>query len=349
MKKILLATTILSMSVGFAAAEVKVGGSAKAGIARASTGAVAADTSLDALADQSTANSDKDAKLVLLDSAHNAYNTTPDATNAALIVAAKAAYDTAKAKSDAADKVVSGAAATTGDFAAYSSVKITFAGSGVTDGGLEFGASTDTTIGAKYDSLGDFDDESKISTGNTGSWGIPTVYLSGSFGKISFSANNLDFFDDANGNGDVQYGYTAGDVTVGLVADIESSNYSASLSANVGGVALSVDADTYDIWNASAAYTSGPATITLSANEADVQKIKVAYSADGMSASAKFGTDDSWEITGGYTAGALSLALLADSGDYQEVTISSDLGGGAKIVGGANSDQDAFAGVELSF
>ena len=273
MKKILLATTILGMTAGFAAAEVKVGGSAKAGLASANGG----------------------------------------------------------------------------DFAAYSAVKITFAGSGVTDGGLEFGGSTDTTIGAKYDSLGDFDDASVISSGNTGSWGIPTVYLSGSFGKISFSANNLDFFDDSHGSGDVQYGYTAGDVTVGLVADIESSNYSASLSANVGGVALSVDADTYDVWNASAAYTSGPATITLSADEGDVQKIKVAYSADGMSASAKFGTDDSWEITGGYTAGALSLALLANSGEYQEVTVSNDLGGGALIVAGANSDQDAFAGVELKF
>ena len=268
MKKILLATTILGMTAGFAAAEVKVGGSAKAGLA----------------------------------------------------------------------------AANGGDFAAYSAVKITFAGSGVTDGGLEFGASTDTTIGNKYDSLGDFDDASEIDSsgaalgsvtcvpgtspddcdsitsttnGNNGEWGMPTVYLSGAFGKISFSANNLDFFDDSHGSGDVQYDYTAGDVTVGLVADLESSNYSAKLSANVGGVALSVDADTYDVWNASAAYTSGPATITLSADEGDVQKIKVAYSADGMSASAKFGTDDSWEITGGYTAGALSLAILANSGEYQ--------------------------------
>jgi outer membrane protein OmpU len=273
MKKILLATTALAMSAGFAAAEVKVGGSAKAGLASADGG----------------------------------------------------------------------------DFAAYSSVKITFAGSGVTDGGLEFGVSTDTTIGNKYDSLGDFDDASVIGGTNDGTWGVPTVFLSGSFGKISFSKNNLDFFDDANGGGDVQYGYTAGDVTVGLVADLETSDYSASLSASVGGVALSVDADTYDLWNASAAYTSGPVTITLSANEASVQKVKVAYSADGMSASAKFGTDDSWEITGGYTAGALSLAILANSGEYQEVTVSSDLGGGALIVAGANNDQDMFAGVEMKF
>ena len=236
-----------------------------------------------------------------------------------------------------------------GDFQAYSSVKITFAGSGVTDGGLEFGASTDTTIGAKCDSLGDFDGESVISSGNKGSWGIPTVFVSGAFGKISFSANNLDFFDDTNGGADIQYDYTAGDVTVGLITDLETSNYSASLSASVGGVALSVNADTYDIWNASAAYTAGPATITLTANSSDVQKLKVAYSADGMSASAKFGTDDSWEITGGYTAGALSLALLANSGEYQEVTVSSDMGGGLLVVGGANSEQDMFAGVEMKF
>jgi len=268
------------MTAGFAAAEVKVGGSAKAGVASAN-----------------------------------------GATNPQL----------------------------GGDFQVYSSVKITFAGSGVTDGGLEFGGSTDTTIGNKYDSLGDFDAESKVGSTNDGTWGVPTVFLSGSFGKISFSKNNIDFFDDSNGSADIKYGYTAGDVTVGLITDLETSNYSASLSASVGGVALSVDADTYDIWNASAAYTAGPATFTLSANSSDVQKLKVAYSADGMSASAKFGTDDSWEITGGYTAGALSLALLANSGDYQEITVSNDLGGGAKIVGGANSDQDAFAGVELSF
>ena len=273
MKKILLATTILGMTAGFAAAEVKVGGSAKAGLASADGG----------------------------------------------------------------------------DFAAYSAVKIKFTGSGVTDGGLEFGGSTDTTIGNKYDSLGDFDGESVIGSTGTGAWGVPTVFLSGSFGKISFSKDNLDFFDDTNGGADVQYDYTAGDVTVGLVTDLDTSNYSAKLSASVGGVALSVDADTYDIWNASAAYTDGAATITLSANSSDVQKIKVAYSADGMSASAKFGTDDSWEITGGYTAGAMSLAILANSSEYQEVTVSSDLGGGALIVAGANNDQDMFAGVELSF
>jgi outer membrane protein OmpU len=280
MKKILLATTILGMTAGFAAAEVKVGGSAKAGLA--------------------SANGDTNPQLG-------------------------------------------------GDFQVYSSVKIKFTGSGVTDGGLEFGASTDTTIGNKYDSLGDFDAESKVGSTIDGTWGVPTVYLSGSFGKISFSKNNLDFFDDSHGSGDVKYEYTVGDVSVGMITDLETSNYSASLSAKVGGVALSVDADTYDVWNASAAYTAGAATITLSANEASVQKLKVAYSADGMSASAKFGSDDSWEITGGYAAGALSLAILANSGEYQEVTVSSDLGGGLLIVGGANSDQDMFAGVEMSF
>jgi hypothetical protein len=70
------------MTAGFAAAEVKVGGSAKAGIARAGTAAVAADGSAAALSDQSAAAAALVAAQNTLTAKHVAYVGTPNAANA---------------------------------------------------------------------------------------------------------------------------------------------------------------------------------------------------------------------------------------------------------------------------
>lgn len=249
------------------------------------------------------------------------------------------------------------ASADGGDFDSYSSVKLAASASGTTDGGLEFGISASETSGDTYDSLGDFDGDSVIETKDGAFGGGANVYVSGSFGKITFAEDDYDFFDDANGSGDVKYEGTFGAATVGLIAAVEEGEYSASVGATLGGVNLSANVDTYNIWNVSASYTMGAITATVANRHVDgaddVQKLKLAYAADAMSASVQFKSDESWEVTAGYTAGALTIGLLAnDDGagaDYQELTASYDLGGGMKVVGGANSGEDMFVGAEMSF
>jgi outer membrane protein OmpU len=242
-----------------------------------------------------------------------------------------------------------------GEWNTFTSVNLAASASGTTDGGLEFGVSFDGTSGTGYDVGGDFDSDADTGFNDEGdlAFGNPSIYVSGGFGKVTFKKNDIDFFDDgvaaADGTGDVKYEGTFGAATIGLVSDVDAGNYSAQIGTTLGAVALTANADTVDQWNVSAAYTMGAITATATADWEDVQKLKIAYANDTMRASAKFGTDDTWEVTAGYTSGALAVDLLADDTDYVEVVGSYDLGGGMKIIGGANTNEDAYVGAEMSF
>ena len=163
MKKILLATTILAMSAGYAAADITWGGSAAAGIASNGTangGDANPDGALDA-----------DGVTLLSDDAFHTYSRV--------------------------------------------NLAVTFAGT--SDSGLTFGATFDTTAGRSYALADDdgFED-------NGGTFGMPTVFIEGSFGKLAFSTNNYDFYDDTNGDGDVEYTGTFG-ASVGRLRSLTST------------------------------------------------------------------------------------------------------------------------------
>jgi hypothetical protein len=102
---------------------------------------------------------------------------------------------------------------------------------------------------------------------------------------------------------------------------------------------------------ATASYTAGPVTGTLTVkNEAaGANSIKVAYSQDGISASVKMSDDDTWEIEGGYSANGVTVGVKTTSDDAWKATAAYDLGGGAKVEGGMNHTQDAYAGVSFAF
>lgn len=281
MKKILLATTILGMTAGFAAAEIKFTGSAAAGFGQ-----------------------DGDMTVV------NAQND--------------------------------------GNVHVYSSAELAVEFVGETDSGLTFGATFSATAGRSYTFA---DDEGFAAEG--GSFGMPTVYISGSFGKVSFAADDMDFFDDANAGGDVQYSGSFGAVSVGLIVDVDAATNDPEASIKLGysanNIALSLDADTYDIWNVSAAYTMGAVTATLATNEADVASLKLAYAANGISAAIKADTNDDWELDLGYAANGISVAIGTDQADAWEVTGSYDLGGGLSAEAGMNYADDMYVGAKMSF
>ena len=122
MKKILLATTVLAATTGYAAAEVKTTASVRMGVVSV--------PSVTAKAAGSTAAADANAVVAAQKAVNNAADTATLATaKTALAAAEKAA-------------AASAAVAAVGSDVAFSSrVRIGFAASGETDNGLTFGAS----------------------------------------------------------------------------------------------------------------------------------------------------------------------------------------------------------------
>lgn len=239
-----------------------------------------------------------------------------------------------------------------GNFYAYSNVNLAVTLSGATDGGLTFGATFDTTAGTGY-SLADDDGFGD----NGGAFGMPTIFVSGSFGKIELSDDSFDFYDDTNGSGDARYSGTFGAVTVGLVADVDTNNASLSVGYTAGALALSANADTYDLSNISATYTMGTIAVTAATDESSNASLKVAYSNNGISASAKYNTDGgattpapSIDIAAGYSANGLSVnADTNTESNHWTVTVGYDLGGGLALEAGTNYTSDIMVGATMAF
>lgn len=302
MKKILLATTILGMSAGYAAADITFGGSAAAGIASNGTD-------------------------------HGGY-TQAQVEETMTPVHGDDAFET------------------------YSSVNLAVTFSGNSDGGLTFGATFDMTAGTSY-TLGDedgFADES-------GAFGMPTVFVEGSFGRLAISDDNYDFYDDTHDGGDAEYTGTFGSVNVGLIVDVDNNEASAKAGFIAGNIALNANIDTYDLWNVDATYTMGAIAVTAATDEDSNSSLKLAYAANGMSASAQYNTnggdplaDPSIDVAVGYSANGLSVNASADdvgqansTVQVWEVTAAYDLGGGLSVEAGTNYTQDMMLGAKMAF
>lgn len=233
-------------------------------------------------------------------------------------------------------------------FLTYSNVNLAITLSGSTDGGLTFGATMDLTAGTTYALADDdgFDD-------NGGAFGMPTIFVSGSFGKLELSDDNFDFYDDATGSGDARYTGTFGPVTVGLVADIDSNTASVSLGYSAGNLSVSANADNSALEqsNIEATYTMGTIAITAATNQDSDSSLKVAYSNNGISASAQYNTsDESIDIAGGYSANGLSVNADTNTvSNAWTVTVGYDLGGGLAIEAGTNYTQDMMIGATMAF
>lgn len=296
MKKILLATTILGLSAGYAAADISWSASAAAGVASAPG---------------------------------------------------------------------EGSEGSMGEFVTYSSMKIGVKGSAETDGGLTFSSAMDTTRGTVYNTGGDLGDGFEY---KSGSFGMPTISIGGAFGTVTFSDDNIDFFDDHHGGGDVKYVGTFGAITLGAVSDIDDGDYSVQLGYSADGLAVSMDTEvdsttfpSYDTnnnpimvdeansYNASVAYTVGAITGKISTSESEVTVVKLSYAADAISASVELDDEDFYTVTAGYSANGLTIGVETDSGEYTKVTGSYDLGNGLSLQAGADSNEYSYLGAAMKF
>jgi outer membrane protein OmpU len=252
-------------------------------------------------------------------------------------------------------------------FLTYSSFSLDVTASGQTDSGLSFGASSGISAGRSY---GMADDDGFDVGGAT--LDNASIFVSGSFGKVTFNSDGIDGYDtDAanfDGVGDVKYEGTFGGFGVGLVADVDTGTASVMGSYTLAGIALSADytqddLGPEDLWNVSAGYTMGAITGTLHAANDDgaandvAADVTLAYAANGISASATYHADATatFDVEAGYAMGA--YAVNFEASDVTEaagtmswtVTGSYDLGGGLSLEAGTNYTGDIMVGAAMSF
>lgn len=321
MKKILLATTILGLSAGYAAAQVSWSASAGAGVA-SSYGDDFVSYSFMTIGVKGSAETDSGLT----------FSASTDLTTGTKYATGADLGDDFTTYGATCSAV--GSTSTSGAFSG--SVTGTADGAGNVTGtasGLVNITPNTYCLGANEAAL----------------FGMPTISVAGSFGTVSFSTDNIDFFDDTNGGGDIKYTGTFGAITAGVISDIDSGDYSVQLGYSANGLAVSVDTDSYDIYNASVAYTMGAITGTLSTDESEAVYLKLAYAADAISASVKVGDDETYDLALGYTANGITVAAEADEDDYIKVTGSYDLGAGLSLQAGADSDENAYLGAAMKF
>ena len=231
-------------------------------------------------------------------------------------------------------------------FHVYANATIDLALSGSTDGGLTFGAGFGATAGNSY-ALADDDGFNT----EDGTFGGPTVFVSGSFGKLEFADDNFDFADDST-TGDVKYTGKFGMFGVGLIADMESGDMGANADFAVGAISVTVSADTVDHFDVGATYKiSDSLSVSASTNEDSDAVVGAALTMGSITASADYNTsDESIDLAAGYSANALSVDFSTNTvSEAFTVTIGYDLGGGLALEAGTNDVGDMQVGATMAF
>ena len=151
---------------------------------------------------------------------------------------------------------------------------------------------------------------------------------------------------------------TVGSVAAGLDAGPKETIIGATYVTGPYTIALSGNDAATQAWDASVAMVSGDTTVTVSADEAEVMKVAIAYSAGSMTASAsqEFNGADDTTIGLSYTDGALTFGAAYDSGqgatphygDEAQLVINASYVDGDVTVAAKGNDQDEME-VSVSF
>ena len=171
--------------------------------------------------------------------------------------------------------------------------------------------------------------------------------VSYSAGALSLSMTSIDETNGPTDTGTLVYGSGDNKTTIGAV--YVTGPYTISVSGD--------DQDDQD-WDASVAMASGDTTITVAADETEMMSVGIAYTAGNMSLSARqeFNdpTDDETEISLSYTEGALTFGAAYDSGqngsfgDEAQLVISAGYTDGDVSIAAKGTDQDEME-VSISF
>ena len=151
---------------------------------------------------------------------------------------------------------------------------------------------------------------------------------------------------------------SVGAAAAGLANGVKKTVIGATYVTGPYTIALSGDDQATQAWDASVAMVSGDTTVTVSADEAEVMKVAIAYSAGAMSVSAsqEFNGADDTTIGLSYTDGALTFGAAYDSGqgatahygDEAQLVINAAYVDGDVTVAAKGNDQDEME-VSVSF
>ena len=316
MKKLLIASTALVATAGFASADITISGHAAAGI-------------------------------------YSGLGNADAVTVAVAAVAATAATSTA-VETLGSNAIPTSAETFSGD-GVYSNAGVDFTMTGATDNGISFSASVNIDAGTEIDA-GDFEldgaDGGTAGLGSvsmTGSFGTVTfddggidnlyngdytsadVSYSTTVGAISLSVAH-DTAGVAQANS-MSAAYSASGMAFTLAASEDTNGTSASLS-----VAYAL--------NDSVSVTGKTDQV---ADAESVQTITAKTTLNGVSVALSSANNSTWDVDLGYTAGGYALTYGVDETDGWTATATSALGGGATFAAGVDSNDSMYAGVSFAF
>ena len=286
MKNILLASTALIVSAGFAAADTAMSASAKLTYGNYGTGtaAGAADQSFSSEADvdiKMTGGGDTvsySAALELDESGSAAAALTLSTGGVTLT------YD----KNDISDIADAGA---DGEDDNRADIKIAYAGNGFT---------------ASY--AADLDDDVAAVAAVAHSATAPASAAVAAYANRGYAIN---------------LGYAAGDMSVGLETDGTDSEV--TVGYTMGDVAFAANANNASAWDVSVAYTLGDSTITVATDDDSVATVALATTLNGLALSAKTGGDNEFSVGYAADAFGFAIAYdsgnSAKFGDEAETTL----------------------------
>jgi outer membrane protein OmpU len=330
MKKVLLATTALVMTTGYAAAEVSFSGKASAGISSKSTTtpAVAA----------AAASSD----LSGLDA--NGAITTTEANIVTVLQGTKS--------------VAAAAATTTDTSEVFSGIDLNVSASVTTDNGLTITVADDFGGGM----IADYDDDYAVEA-QTSDLDTPGVTISG--GGLSLTVDNQaidDRYDDSqNGDIGVEMNFAGNDIGITLDTDPATgeAGMSYSLSGAAGAISYGLKGTDSNDNNKSAfeykvSYDMSGMTIAFDSDKEDdadaINTFAITAPLGAMSVTISADDNEDWNASVSYSAGALGFSYATDEESAWETHATYSLGGGATAyVAATDASEFSVAGVEFSF
>ena len=170
---------------------------------------------------------------------------------------------------------------------------------------------------------------------------------------VSYTAGalalSLTTIDETNGPTDVTNGlqYGSGDNKTTIGATYTTGPYTLAISGD--------DQDDQD-WDASVAMAAGDTTVTVSADEAEVMSVGIAYTSGAMSISAsqEFSEGDDTVVSLSYTEGALTFGAAMNTGqedhfgDEAQLVLTAGYTDGDVSIAAKGTDQDEME-VSVSF
>ena len=238
----------------------------------------------------------------------------------------------------------------------YSGIDLNFSASTTTDSGMTISVGEDIGGGSLLDLRDDFAVEDQ-----SGTTGVPTVKIVASGVTISMENDEIaNLYDGDLDDGDIGVSGSFGDMTWALTTETNSDGTTGAaattntyaLGYTLGDIALSLAGTDNDQTAASASYTMGTTTFTVSSDKSGtttVVKGAVALDLNGASLSYKGGDDDSWDVSLGYVVSGVDLLYTTSEDKDWNATAVYALGGGASIEAGVDEADTSHVGVSFKF